>query len=79
MFSALNDWEAGTPYQAPVPQALFPVLALLLLISGFVASSTFSVTKADGFAIKELASAIPASLALGFGTLFLFLSVGIYV
>ncbi|RIA96355.1 hypothetical protein C1645_815535 [Glomus cerebriforme] len=77
--SGLSDWQVAKPYEAPIPQVLFPLLAFLLLLLGFVATSTFSVIKAKTSLIQELTFAIPASLLLGFGTLFLFMAVGIYV
>ncbi|CAG8474606.1 15157_t:CDS:2 [Funneliformis caledonium] len=77
--TGLSDWETGKPYETPISQVFFPLLAFLFLLSGFVAASTFSVIKAKTSLILELSSAIPASLSLGFGTLFLFMAVGIYV
>ncbi|CAB4399243.1 hypothetical protein RhiirA5_358956 [Rhizophagus irregularis] len=77
--SGLADWQVAKPYEAPIPQILFPILAFILLLLGFITTSTFSVIKAKTSLIQEISSAIPASLLLGFGTLFLFLAVGIYV
>ncbi|CAG8494197.1 7430_t:CDS:2 [Ambispora gerdemannii] len=47
IFTALSDWESATPYTSLIPQQLFPVLALVLLLSGAVATSTFSVITAS--------------------------------
>ncbi|CAJ0648333.1 7209_t:CDS:2 [Entrophospora sp. SA101] len=77
--SALSDWQNATPYSAPFPQSTFPILAFLLLLSGFIVTSAFSVISSKTSLIKEFSTAIPASLLLGFGTLFLFMAVGIYV
>ncbi|EXX51482.1 hypothetical protein RirG_261540 [Rhizophagus irregularis DAOM 197198w] len=41
--SGLADWQVAKPYEAPIPQILFPILAFILLLLGFITTSTFSV------------------------------------
>ncbi|CAG8435283.1 5535_t:CDS:2 [Diversispora eburnea] len=66
-------------FSPPIPSILFPTLAFLFFLAGFVLTSAFSFIPAKVSMIKELLFAIPASILLGFGSVFLSLSVGIYV
>ncbi|TPX43623.1 hypothetical protein SeMB42_g03928 [Synchytrium endobioticum] len=62
----------------------FAMMATLLLIAGFIAASAFLMyevtsTKSTRKWATELGLAALSSLFLGFGTLYLFLALGIYV
>lgn len=75
---------ATVPYTAPIPPALHPVLAFLLLLIGIVFAGWFvmyevSTNKFVRALHKELLLAAAASVFLGTGSLFLLLNVGIYV
>ncbi|RHZ79673.1 hypothetical protein Glove_142g44 [Diversispora epigaea] len=66
-------------FSPPISPILFPISAFLFFLAGFVLTSAFSFVPAKVSIIKELLFAIPASILLGFGSVFLSLSVGIYV
>lgn len=79
--------ESLTRYVSPINPLVFPHLATLLLIIGtfftswffvFVVSRPKGVNK-SALVFKELLISLFAAIFLGFGLLFLFLSVGIYV
>ncbi|KAL1914833.1 uncharacterized protein VTP21DRAFT_7925 [Calcarisporiella thermophila] len=74
-----SDWLEAVPFREPVPSWTFPYLALLLFIGGFLAAANFGVQSTKASFAKEISAAVPSSLLLGFGTLFLFLAAGIYV
>jgi tellurite resistance protein TehA-like permease len=67
----------------PVPPELHPVLATWLLLAGLVAAGAFTVSTAlDARGTRvgwEAALAVLASLALGWGTLFLLLACGVFL
>ncbi|XP_055379016.1 transmembrane protein 258 [Condylostylus longicornis] len=77
--------ESMTRYVSPINPAVFPHLATVLLAIGTFFTAWFFVyevsrpknTKDTIF--KELSISLFASIFLGFGVLFLVLSVGIYV
>nr|ABF18120.1 signal anchor-containing predicted conserved peptide [Aedes aegypti] len=86
--------ESMVRYISPVNPAVFPHLASVLLLIGtfftawfFVfevsrpklSSSSSSSNGKEGVIFKELLISLFASIFLGFGVLFLLLSVGIYV
>ncbi|ORX94433.1 hypothetical protein K493DRAFT_315489 [Basidiobolus meristosporus CBS 931.73] len=75
MMQALQ-WT-GEPFNSPLPQSLFPLMALILLVLGFISASGFSL--ANKSLTKELPLAFAASIFLGFGSLFLFQASGIYL
>ncbi|KAI9193307.1 uncharacterized protein BJ171DRAFT_528829 [Polychytrium aggregatum] len=74
------DLKAFAP---PVPASLFVPLSGSLLLLGFILASSFFISqigaKSSKNLVKELSLALPSSLLLGFGTLFLFLSCDIFV
>ena len=61
---------------------MYPSLALILLISGFIAMALFFVNQMQGGEKKsvllELGIGFVASMLLGFGVLFLMLSFGMF-
>ncbi|XP_031616593.1 transmembrane protein 258 [Contarinia nasturtii] len=79
--------ESLTRYVSPINPSVFPHLATVLLIIGTFFTSwffVFVVSRPKGFSkstliLKELLISLFAAIFLGFGLLFLFLSVGIYV
>ena len=76
--------ESMSRYVSPVNPALYPHLATILLMFGTFFTSWFFVyevtsTKFTRDMSKELLISLVASLFLGFGLMFLMLSVGIYV
>ncbi|KAF0496966.1 transmembrane protein [Gigaspora margarita] len=77
--STLTDWQGSTPFTPLVQKNLFPLIAFLLLVFGFVASSAYSVIPTRKSLVDEIKSAIIASLLLGFGSIFLSMAVGVYV
>lgn len=71
-------------YVSPVNPAVFPHLTLVLLGIGIFFTAWFFVYEVTSTAQtrnvkKELLVSLVASIFLGFGILFLLLSVGIYV
>ncbi|KAK9378544.1 uncharacterized protein V2V93DRAFT_375942 [Kockiozyma suomiensis] len=76
-----NLWSQGTPFTPAVSIDRQPVAAIALLLSGFVLTALFSMINKSGFLgfIKQLFIAIPASLSLGFGFVYLLCAVGVYV
>jgi tellurite resistance protein TehA-like permease len=72
-----------TMYQARelVPEALIPLLAVLCLTGGVVSLAAFSVAEAVDSSRRgqELAMGVVSSIFLGFGTVFLLVSCGIYI
>eukprot|EP00054_Salpingoeca_dolichothecata_P036507 m.7698 g.7698 ORF g.7698 m.7698 type:complete len:77 (-) comp6784_c0_seq1:2673-2903(-) len=71
-------------YLSPVPPTFFPQLAVILLSIGIYFMGSFFVYEVTSNRLtrslaKELTTALLASTFLGFGTLFLALTVGIYV
>jgi len=74
-----------TPYSSPVPVALYPILALIFMLTGIVGAlyfflyETTSSVSARKNLFKEILISLVSSVLLGFGTLFLLLWVGVYV
>lgn len=71
-------------YVSPVNPALYPHLSTILLLFGMFLTAWFFVyevtsTKFTRELSKELLISLAASLFMGFGLMFLMLSVGIYV
>ena len=62
---------------------MYPTLAVVLIIIGLILMSIFFVYQmrpsSNKSIITELVAALLASIALGFGTLFLMLAFGLYV
>uniref|UniRef100_A0A1L8DUY4 Dolichyl-diphosphooligosaccharide-protein glycosyltransferase subunit TMEM258 n=1 Tax=Nyssomyia neivai TaxID=330878 RepID=A0A1L8DUY4_9DIPT len=87
--------ESMTRYLSPINPTVFPHLATVLLAIGTFFTAWFFVFEVsrpkdstnghsgkqskDGIIFKELLISLFASIFLGFGVLFLALSVGIYV
>jgi hypothetical protein len=72
---------ASMAYSPPVAISLHVPLAFLLLLVGFVTMAAFfsNQGKSSSGIFTELLFGLVSSLFLGFGTLFMFLSVGLYV
>ncbi|KAH8379748.1 hypothetical protein KR009_006901 [Drosophila setifemur] len=71
-------------YASPVNPAVFPHLATVLLVIGTFFTAWFFIfvvsrKKETSSLIKELLISLCASIFLGFGIVFLLLTVGIYV
>jgi len=76
--------ESMVRYASPVNPAVFPHLAILLCFIGVFFTAWFFIIevnrpKSSSTIFKELLISLFASIFLGFGVLFLLLSVGIYV
>ncbi|XVE70607.1 hypothetical protein DITRI_Ditri10aG0085000 [Diplodiscus trichospermus] len=74
----------GKPITSPVPDAWYPTLAVVLLAIGLVVTASFFIyeatsSKRNRSIAKELVTGAVASVFLGFGSLFLLLSAGVYV
>ncbi|GFQ05678.1 transmembrane protein 258 [Phtheirospermum japonicum] len=72
------------PLSNPVPEAWYPTLSIFMLAIGLIITSSFFIYKATSSRenrslAKELSTGAVASVFLGFGSLFLLLSSGIYV
>ncbi|KNA19119.1 hypothetical protein SOVF_064570 [Spinacia oleracea] len=76
--------QSAKPITSPVPQSLYPTLAFLLLVFGLIVTASFFIyaataSKKNRSLAKELVTGAVASVFLGFGSLFLLLSTGVYV
>lgn len=77
--------ESMVRYASPVNPAVFPHLAILLCSIGTFFTAWFFIFEVsrpkskESTIFKELLISLFASIFLGFGVLFLLLSVGIYV
>ncbi|KAH8286025.1 hypothetical protein KR054_001437 [Drosophila jambulina] len=81
--------ESMTRYVSPVNPAVFPHLATVLLVIGTFFTAWFFIivvsrknlkdNSKESSLIKELLISLCASIFLGFGIVFLLLTVGIYV
>ncbi|GFP93199.1 transmembrane protein 258 [Phtheirospermum japonicum] len=72
------------PISSPVPEAWYPTLSVLMLAIGLIITASFFIYEATSSRknrslAKELSTGAVASVFLGFGSLFLLLSSGIYV
>ncbi|KAK8547244.1 hypothetical protein V6N13_097960 [Hibiscus sabdariffa] len=72
------------PITSPVPDAWYPTLAVFMLAIGLVLTASFFIyeatsSKRNRSLAKELTAGGVASVFLGFGSLFLLLSAGVYV
>ncbi|GKV11920.1 hypothetical protein SLE2022_161720 [Rubroshorea leprosula] len=75
---------APKPIASPVPDAWYPTLAVFMLAVGLVVTASFFIYEATSSRrnrslAKELTTGAVASVFLGFGSLFLLLSAGVYV
>ncbi|KAL3747283.1 transmembrane protein 258-like [Eucalyptus grandis] len=69
---------------SPVPDSLYPTLAFLMLAIGLVFTAAFFIhettsSRRNLSLVKEVTTGAVASVFLGFGSLFLLLSSGVYV
>ncbi|KAI8056124.1 hypothetical protein BDF22DRAFT_673921 [Syncephalis plumigaleata] len=67
------------PFQPLLNPNSFTLLATITLILGALLSSAFSISSAKSGIANQLTLAASASTFLGFGMVFAFLAVGIYV
>mmetsp|Transcript_27895 Transcript_27895/g.78855 ORF Transcript_27895/g.78855 Transcript_27895/m.78855 type:complete len:94 (+) Transcript_27895:173-454(+) len=73
-----------SPYSSPIPNALYPTLAALLIMSGLCSTALFVVyqatkTKYSKSVWHEVAIGGVSSVLLGWGVLFLLLATGVYI
>jgi UDP-N-acetylmuramyl pentapeptide phosphotransferase/UDP-N-acetylglucosamine-1-phosphate transferase len=70
------------PYSSPVALSMYPTLGGMFILAGFISTAMFFVYQLSSskrsLAI-ELSLGGVSSVALGFGTLFVLLSFGLYV
>ncbi|XP_073156238.1 uncharacterized protein [Henckelia pumila] len=76
--------QSAKPISSPVPDAWYPALSVLLLAIGLIVTASFFIYEATSSRknrslAKELITGAVASVFLGFGSLFLLLSSGVYV
>ncbi|XP_031110041.1 transmembrane protein 258-like [Ipomoea triloba] len=76
--------QSAKPIWSPVPESMYPTLAFLMLAVGLVVTAGFFIYGATSSRknlslAKELTIGAVASVFLGFGSLFLLLSCGVYV
>ncbi|GFQ00113.1 transmembrane protein 258 [Phtheirospermum japonicum] len=72
------------PNSSPVLEAWYPTLSVFMLAIGLIITGSFFIYEATSSRenctlAKELSTGAVASVFLGFGSLFLLLSYGIYV
>ncbi|KAL8137390.1 hypothetical protein V2J09_003391 [Rumex salicifolius] len=76
--------QSPKPVTSPVPESLYPTLTVLMLTIGLVFTASFFIYEATSSRknrslVRELITGSLASVFLGFGSLFLLLSTGVYV
>lgn len=76
--------DTGSPVHSPVPMSLYPLLATVLLTAGMASTAAFflyqvTTTRYSRKIVNELMLGGASSVALGLGTLFLLLWVGVFV
>ncbi|KAG0379896.1 MAG: hypothetical protein J3R72DRAFT_446360 [Linnemannia gamsii] len=71
-------WSAGTPFAAPLPESAHSLIAYISLTAGLYFAARYGISQKQSI-VYELANTIPSAALLGFGIVFLFLSVGLYV
>ncbi|KAL0337288.1 UNVERIFIED_CONTAM: F-box/kelch-repeat protein [Sesamum calycinum] len=76
--------QSVKPISSPVPDAWYPTLAVFMLAIGLIVTASFFIYEATSSRknrslAKELTTGAVASVFLGFGSLFLLLSSGVYV
>ncbi|PON48719.1 Transmembrane protein [Trema orientale] len=76
--------KAPKPITSPVPEAWYPTLSVIMLAIGLVVTASFFIYEATSSRrnrslAKELTTGAVASVFLGFGSLFVLLSSGVYV
>ncbi|XP_011077980.1 transmembrane protein 258 [Sesamum indicum] len=76
--------QSVKPISSPVPDSWYPTLAVFMLAIGLIVTASFFIYEATSSRknrslAKELTTGAVASVFLGFGSLFLLLSSGVYV
>ncbi|KAG0270315.1 hypothetical protein BGZ95_001729 [Linnemannia exigua] len=71
-------WSAGTPFAAPLPESTHPIIAYVSLTAGLYFAARYGISQNRSI-VYELANTLPSAVLLGFGIVFLFLAVGLYV
>ena len=76
--------DTGAPVQSPVPMSMYPLLATALLTTGIASTAAFflyqvTTTRYSRKIVHEAMLGGVSSVALGLGSLFLLLWVGVYV
>jgi Gpi18-like mannosyltransferase len=76
--------DTGSPVHSPVPMGLYPLLATVLLTTGIASTAAFflyqvTTTRYSRKIAHEVALGGLSSVALGLGSLFLLLWVGVFV
>jgi hypothetical protein len=75
---------AFSPYNSPIDPALYPTLALMLMIAGLASSAFFFVqqvttSKVQRSLSNDMVMATVSAVFMGLGMMFTMLTVGIYV
>ncbi|XP_078428136.1 uncharacterized protein LOC144700576 [Wolffia australiana] len=76
--------NSAKPISSPLPTEYYPTLAFLTLAVGLLVTAYFfiyeaTVSKKNRSLVTEISTGAVASIFLGFGSLFLLLSAGVYV
>ncbi|CUS15154.1 unnamed protein product, partial [Tuber aestivum] len=71
-----SQWDSMKPFVPMVGKEAHLPVAAVLMLTGFLLTGLFSINKSVTTAPLL---AIPASLALGFGSVYLICAVGVYV
>ncbi|GJJ73212.1 hypothetical protein EMPS_05570 [Entomortierella parvispora] len=71
-------WATAGPFQAPFAASSFPILALTTMTAGLFFAAKFGLAEKPVF-VNDLAASVGSSIFLGFGIVFVFLAVGLYV
>ncbi|KAK9697231.1 hypothetical protein RND81_08G023500 [Saponaria officinalis] len=76
--------QSAKPISSPISQSLYPTLAFFLLTFGLLLTASFFIYEATSSRknrslSREVVTGAAASVFMGFGSLFLLLSTGVYV
>ncbi|KAK9369611.1 hypothetical protein V1509DRAFT_638742 [Lipomyces kononenkoae] len=76
-----KQWSQAPAYAPAVSIPMQPFVATVLLLIGFLLTALFSIIDKKGVVGlgKQIAIAIPASISLGFGFVYLLCAVGVFV
>ncbi|KAK9466649.1 hypothetical protein V1512DRAFT_263126 [Lipomyces arxii] len=76
-----KTWSQAPAFVPTVSLENQPLLAGILLVTGILFAGMFSMTDKKGLSglFKQTLFAIPASVSIGFGFVYLLCSVGVYV
>ncbi|CAO3684690.1 unnamed protein product [Rhizopus stolonifer] len=77
--TAIDEWMSGTPITAPIPRSLYFLAAYVTLSIGLFAAGTFMIQEKKTPVLKQLQSAILASVLMGFGAIFASNAAGVYL